>query len=1029
MTLSELLSSTLASLLGRHTQATRLIRLHTPLGTDALFAEDVELWEGLAPLAGPALGDSNWSALDATPDTTGPWAFAAPLGPVRSGLRLVVHAFSDDAHLELKQLIGQPALLELLCQDSRTQLRPWHGHVVSAALVGSDGGLARYRLVIEPWLAALAHRVDSFVFQDMTVPQIIDAVFADYQGQGQLAPAWRWDLADASVYPRRSLCVQYQESDLDFVLRLLQEEGLFAWWTHSGAPGDATLGAHTLVLADHNAAFDAAVQPRVRFTGSDHTLGADSLNRWQPMRRVATASVALSSWDYRSLSTRPTQADVPGAAGAAVAELQINDVPGTYAYEDLAQGERLASRQAEALGALGTRVLAGGAWRRAQCGTHFTLCDHPRHSGLGGTADEFVVLAVQHRARNNLFADEKARLQSLSAAIAERAGLGDDTADAFSDAASARAKEPLHRAALLVQPLATAVRLAPAAPAWSIERAGFGRLGSLDAPVAPAHLFDPQAQWTLRQPDVRLNPRPTIHGTQTAIVVGAAPVLTDRDHRIKLQFHWQRGAQASHQLAHPAGDDNAPASEASSTWVRVGQNLAGANYGANFTPRVGQEVVVSFIGGDIDRPVVTGAVYNGQGQADAQGNQVGAGSAQSTGDAPAWFPGAARAGELQGHQHTAVMLGHKSQALATTATGQGGYNQLVFDDSPESPRIELSSTQSATRLQLGHLLHQQDNQRLDPRGHGLDLATDGHGALRSGQGTLLSTHTQGPSTGGGQQLQARDAQMQLENGQALVHLLAESAQAHGAKLATEPQVKGAKRDQAAKQLPVEQSGFALQDSLAVISQREGSDDSEEDAQAIAGGDGSVPAWGRPDLLVAAPDGIGMSTPAQLVVSAGTNTTLSAGQDINTLAQSHHASVAKSGVVFFTYGKASQATKPNTETGIALHAASGSVQMSSNTGATRVAADKTVNVASTSANVLVSAPNHVLLTAAGAALDIQSGSITLKAPGSIQFKASQKVLTGGGSVNASVNLAKPGALQVCGFRVSSAAAGGDAFVLL
>jgi type VI secretion system secreted protein VgrG len=78
---------------------------------------------------------------------------------------------------------------------------------MQAALVGSDGGLARYRLVIEPWLAFLAHRQDSWVFQNASVIDVIEELFADYQAQGKLAPAWRFELADAAVYPQRSLCI------------------------------------------------------------------------------------------------------------------------------------------------------------------------------------------------------------------------------------------------------------------------------------------------------------------------------------------------------------------------------------------------------------------------------------------------------------------------------------------------------------------------------------------------------------------------------------------------------------------------------------------------------------------------------------------------------------------------------------------------------------------------------------------------------------------------------------------------------
>ena len=117
--------------------------------------------------------------------------------------------------------------------------------------------------------------------------------------------------------------------------------------------------------------------------------------------------------------------------------------------------------------------------------------------------------------------------------------------------------------------------------------------------------------------------RLSVRGTQTAIVVGAndADLHTDRDNRVRVQFHWQRGGGSSHRLA--AGDgDNAPASAGSFTWVRVGQVQAGGNFGAVFTPRIGQEVLVAFTGGDIDLPVIIGSVYNGQGTPDAQGNEV-----------------------------------------------------------------------------------------------------------------------------------------------------------------------------------------------------------------------------------------------------------------------------------------------------------------------------------------------------------------------------------------------------------------------
>jgi len=711
------LHSLLAGFGGAPTQDQRLLKLHTVLGPDVLVAERVEIDEGIGPYPAELMG-----ADDAPP----------------TGYHAVVHALSVDAHLDLRQLIGQPVLIELLTSHSRTQLRPFHGYITHAAMVGSDGGLARYRLVIEPWLGFLAHRQDSWVFQDQTVCEIVDDVFARYQGQGRLAPSWRWELADDAVYPRRSLCIQYHESDLAFVQRLLCEEGLFHWFEHTGAPDDDDLGAHTLVIADHNGALAANTQDHVRYTQSSVALEQDSLTRWQRSAGLHTASVALASPDYRARSLRAvTQAGVDAPIGT----LTLDDIPGSYAYEDAARGARLALCQMQALDALRLRVCARGTVRTTAPGTVFTLCDHPVHDGSDTARDCFVTLRVRHRARNNLSADARAALaQRIDAQVApaERGGPANDS------------DEPLYSCELVAQPAHVAVR--------SIATGADG------------------------QPDPRLHPRPTIHGVQTAVVVGLGePLHTDRDHRIKLQFHWQRGQRASHRLTAPAGS-NAPASDASGTWVRVAESVAGANWGHHFVPRLGQEVLVSFIEGDIDRPVVIGSLYNGSGQANAQGNRSAGGAATATGNANAWFPGDEARGELQAHRHAAVLAGFKTQELASSAGGGGGYNQLAFDDTPGANRIELSSTTARTRLQLGHLLQQSENQRLQPRGHGFDLGTGAWGAVRAGSGLLLSAHGRPGSQSAGHQIDSREAQAAMEQAGELMRVLGESAQKHTALL-------------------------------------------------------------------------------------------------------------------------------------------------------------------------------------------------------------------------------------------------------
>ena len=831
--------------------------------------------------------------------------------------------------------------------------------------------------------------------------EIIEEVFADYMGkseaQGKLAPVWRWDLADVAAYPQRSLSIQYNESDLQFITRLLREEGLFFWFEHTGQPEDASLGAHTLVIADHNNAFKPGPQPRVRFTQSAAVQPEDTLTRWREAAATQTATLDLASLDHRSLGLRPQSQSADATTGTAPhPELGLTDNPGAYAYEDSQQGARLALRQMQAIDALRAQVQASGTLRVSAPGTTFTLTDHAQHDGRDASRDRFVMLGVRHSARNNLSADQRAQVEGIGAAIGQinaRSEAGHTEHHRFGQAPARNVgganatEEPLYQCHISAQRAAVPVRL-----------------GARDKHGLP---------------DPRSHPRPSVQGVQTAIVVGlgGAPIHTDRDQRIKLQFHWQRGANASHRIPHPAGD-NAAASDASGTWVRVAQTVAGANWGAVFTPRLGQEVLVQFIAGDIDRPVVIGAAYNGQGSADAQGNQNAAGAATATGNAPAWFPGTARQGELQAHAHTAVLAGHKSQELSTSQGGSGGYNQLVFDDTPGASRIELASTSAQTRLQLGHLLNQNDNQRLQARGHGLDLSTAAWGAVRAGAGILISAHGKSGSQSATRSLDSREPQAQIEQSQQLLHTLAESAQQHQAKATDEPDVIGAKKEDKAKQLGNEQGLYAAIDSLGTSDKRGQAAQGEgNDSGRTGGGIGDAIVWPRPDIVIAAPGGIASFTPATAFMTAGNTMTMVAGQDLQHITQGNAAASVKSGLIFYTYGKTTVAAKPNQETGIKLHAASGNVRVEAQTDAVKITADKAVEVASTNGMVRITAPNHILLTAGGAALDIQAGSITLKGPG---------ILTGPGSASQSLEL-KTAELKGCQTRLAAAGQNGAAGV--
>ena len=927
------LASVAQAIVSGYTQQDRLLRLSTPLGPEVLLAERVQIDESIAP--------SGESALDAC------------------GFCLQLTALSADTHIQLKKLIGQPVLLELLTQASRSELRPFHGHVTEAALLGADGGLARYRLVVRPWLAFLDWRRDSRVFQHRSVIEIVEEVFNTYQGQGRLTPAWRWDLADPEAYPQRSLCIQYQESDLAFVQRLLREEGLFCWFEHQGDARSDPYGSHTLVIADHNGACPPNAQAQVRYTQPGATLKEDSLRTWGARRRVHTASVAIASWDYRGVHLRPVNAQ--SVVTHPLPSAGCTDVPGLYAYEDSRQGERLARRQQEALDAAAQLHSGAGTVRSFAPGTTFTLRDHPLHNG--SEQDRYTLLKLKHRARNNLSADHQAHITAL---------LGHS-------------------------PLATATANASDEPLYTVELTAL----QADVPLRAAALDDTHAPTAGPQATVR-HARPTIHGTQTAIVVGLShPVHTDRDHRIKVQFHWQRGGNASHRLAHPT-TDNAPASDGSGTWVRVATPVAGANWGANFVPRLGQEVLIAYLDGDIDRPVCIGSVYNGTGQPDAQGNQVAGGAATATGNAPAWFPGTQASGKHQGHQHPAVMAGFKTQELQASQHGAGGYNQLVFDDSPTQGRIQLATTTKRSQLNLGHAIHQQDNRRLHDRGHGAELQTEAQGALRAGAGLLLSAHNRAAgSTGSTHQLDTGEAEQQLQQAAELTTTLIDTAQKHKAQLKDEP---------APKELPTPKAQQALKEQTEATDQRGHA--GTGDPNQVDGGAGSVKAWLKPNLLVSAPAGIGVFTPAHAVWSAGSTLSLVAGQDLTTNAQRHKSLVVANGISWFTYGKASNASKPNQETGIKLHAGTGNVAVHAHKDAIKLTADKSIDATSTHDSIQMGAPNHVLLTAGGSALRLEGGNITLTTPGAARFKASMKELTGPQSASTSLTLPQPKTLPPC-----------------
>ncbi|MDO9235182.1 MAG: type VI secretion system Vgr family protein [Aquabacterium sp.] len=890
----------LGDLLGQGpNQHARLLRLHTPLGANVLLAERAQITEGI----GPHPGQTNF------------------------GIDLL--ALSTNAHIQPVDVIGQPVLLELLTAQSLNSLRPFHGHVLAFELLGADGGYARYRLQVGSWLDFLRYRTDAWLFQDKSVVQITEDVFADYAAQGALQPQWRWDLKQADVYPLISTLSQHAESDFDFLQRLWAANGLFTWFEHTGDPSDdARLGSHTLVIADHNGALSPNAQNRIRYTQSGAALQEDSITQWHGHRRVGASMLNTASFDYRTVGNHSASAQTDAGHAQPMALIH-SDQPGAYAFETPAEAARLAGVYQESLEAQRKQFTALSTVRTLAPATTFVLADHAEHDAdvLLGHGDasqltaQFAVLRVTHTARNNIHADAKAGLQHL---------LGD--ADCADSSDSKDSTEPLYQARFTAQRSHVAVR--------------------------PALLAV----------------KPTVLGAQTAVVVGLdGPIHTDRDGRVKVQLHWQHG-------------DNAPAADASGTWVRVAQSWAGANWGKVFTPRLGQEVIVAFVEGDIDRPVVIGAAYNGQGTSDAQGNAIAAGAAKSTGNAPAWFPGSAAQGALQAHAHTATLSGFKSQCLSTSQGGSGEHNQLVLDDSAGQGRLLAHTTQSQTWLQMGHLLQQHDNQRLSPRGHGLELHTQAQGALRAASGLHINTHARqgGTSTGQGQPTNTREAQSQLRAHADLLKALSANAQTQLASLPNEP---------APDKLRAQLAMQATLTSLGAVQCSAGGSGASS-----SGGHGSIPITDRPDIVLSAAADITSLTPAHTVITTGAHTTLTADQDINLHSQCHLALAVKDGISLFTRGEAKDSQRTVQDVGLKLHAASGNVNVQAQSDAFTLTAALGIDVQSTAGSVLISAPSKLLINGGGSYIKIDGANIELGTSGTAGFKASMKELGAGASAS-------------------------------
>jgi type VI secretion system secreted protein VgrG len=454
---------------------------------------------------------------------------------------------TDDLPLSLADLGGQEALLTLRRPDGTE--RHVHGLLWSAELVDVVQGKPRYSARLVPRLERLRHVRRSRVFQKLSVPEVVKKVLDEGKVKHRLALS--------ASHPPREYCVQYRESDLDFVSRLLEDEGIFYRFEHAE-------DEHVMVLAD--AAGGCAALPgdekvpyRVRHQAGDEA-EAEHLSRLELVQRVRPGKVALRDFDF----LRP-QLDVAAASRAASDALALEHYEYPGGFRDPGAGAPVAKLRLEEL-RFGAENLEGeSTCLRFAPGLRFEAAEHPE----AGFDRKLLLVRVEHDA-------------------AQQEGPGSPEA---------------------------------------IEHGYRNTFLALDAQVP----YRPR----------RRTPWP-VACAETATVVGPGgeEIHADPHAGVKVQLHWDREGKKD---------------EHSSCWIRVAQTLAGPGWGASFVPRIGQEVLVRFLEGDPDQPLVLGAIYNGSNAP------------------PAGLPG------------------EKTQSTLRTdsSPGGGGANELRFEDAAGDEEILL----------------------------------------------------------------------------------------------------------------------------------------------------------------------------------------------------------------------------------------------------------------------------------------------------------------------------------------------------
>ena len=416
--------------------------------------------------------------------------------------QMEVELSSADENLNADKILGTTVTVKL--QTEEDDIRYFNAVVSRFAQIPNSNGYARYRATLVPWMWFLTRSADCRIFQNKSVPDIIEEVFKPYGGQ--------YKLKLSGSYAPREYCVQYRETDFNFVCRLMEQEGIYFYFEHADRK-------HSVILADAPSAHKAFPgHEEITFTELQTAAGdAEGIIEWTMEKEVEPGAYSLNDYDFQKPRTSLT-ASASASRPHAAAKYEMYDYPGEY--ESAGEGDRLAQTRLDEIQSQ-HEVLRGRATTLGVATGHkFKLKGHPRQD----QNREYLITGMS-----------------------------------------------LH-----------------------LDAGEFGS-GGVAGEFFQCNFQAMPFSQTFRPG--RITPKPIVQGPQTAVVTGpkGEEIYVDKYGRVKVQFHWDRVGKK---------DEN------SSCYIRVSQYWAGKNWGAIYTPRIGQEVIVEFLEGDPDRPIITGRVYN-----------------------------------------------------------------------------------------------------------------------------------------------------------------------------------------------------------------------------------------------------------------------------------------------------------------------------------------------------------------------------------------------------------------------------------